>query len=179
MVYVGTVQQVWSLCVDDDQRHEVLAGQIESLIVSKAAIADGQFHSSRVELTWSGDRKPIVPEAISVGPIHRRMREVHPWISLREASKLAGSSEIGDKGRHQARTDRSAEGPSGIPVPRTRLGHRILARSQAQRLSDDPHAAPLVSGPGARCSHRPQEFHHRLRSYARPLAAGWAPLYRL
>jgi site-specific DNA recombinase len=97
MAYVGTVQQVWSLCVDDDQRHEVLAGQIETLIVSKA-VADGQFHSSRVELTWSADRKPIVPEAISVGPIHRRMREVHPWISIREASRLAGSSESLIKG---------------------------------------------------------------------------------
>ena len=97
MVYVGTVQQVWNLCVDDDQRHEVLAGQIATLMVSKA-IADGQFHSSRVELTWSANRKPVVPEAISVGPIHRRMRELHPWISLREASRLAGSSESVIKG---------------------------------------------------------------------------------
>jgi DNA invertase Pin-like site-specific DNA recombinase len=97
MVYVGTVQQVWNLCVDDDQRHEVLAGQIATLMVSKA-IADGQFHSSRVELTWSTNRKPVVPEAISVGPIHRRMRELHPWISLREASRLAGSSESLIKG---------------------------------------------------------------------------------
>lgn len=92
MVYVGTVQQVWDLCVDDDQRHEVLAGQIATLTVSKA-VADGQFHARRVELTWSANRTPTVPEAISVGPIHRRMRELHPWISIREASRLAGSSE--------------------------------------------------------------------------------------
>ena len=49
--------------------------------ISKPTIAGGQFHSNRVELTWSTNRKPIVPEAISVGPIHRRMRERHPWIS--------------------------------------------------------------------------------------------------
>lgn len=97
MTYVGTVQQVWSLCVDDDQRHEVLAGQIGTLIVSKA-IAGGHFHASRVELSWSDNRHPLVPEAISVGPIHQRMREPHPWISIREASRLAGSSESLIKG---------------------------------------------------------------------------------
>lgn len=46
MVYVGTVQQVRSLCVDDDQRHEVLTGQVETLIVSRG-IAEGKLHSSR------------------------------------------------------------------------------------------------------------------------------------
>jgi hypothetical protein len=97
MAYVGTVQQVWDLCTDDDQRHEVLTGQIETLIVSKG-VADGRFHSTRVELTWSAERKPTVPEAISVGPIHRRMRELHPWISIREASRLPGSSESIIKG---------------------------------------------------------------------------------
>lgn len=33
-VYLGTVKRVWNLCLDHEQRHEVLAGQIETLQVA-------------------------------------------------------------------------------------------------------------------------------------------------
>lgn len=60
MAKVGTVQQVWELCVDDDQRHAVLAGQIAALLISKA-FDDGRYHSDRVVLTWSTQRSRSSP----------------------------------------------------------------------------------------------------------------------
>lgn len=92
-VYVGTIKQVWNLCVDDEQRHEILAGQIQTLLISRATPGCGHFDSSRVHLTWSDNPKPTVPDVISVGPIQRRMREPTPWISIRDASRLIGSSD--------------------------------------------------------------------------------------
>lgn len=91
-VYVGTVKQVWDLCADDEQRHEILAGQIKTLSISKASCS-GHFAASRVHLTWADDPKPIVPDVIAVGPIQRRMRESTPWISRRDAYRLVSSSE--------------------------------------------------------------------------------------
>ena len=90
--YVGTVNQLWSLCVDDQQRHQILAGQIHTLKITKAS-SGGQFRSQRVELTWRDNPKPLAPEGIPVGPMHRRTHEPHPWISIREASRLPDSSE--------------------------------------------------------------------------------------
>lgn len=92
LIYVGTVKQVWNVCVADEQRHEILAGQIDTFMVAKAT-GGGRFRSSRVQLTWCDDPKPIAPEGISVGPIHGRLREPHPWMSIRAASRLADSSE--------------------------------------------------------------------------------------
>jgi site-specific DNA recombinase len=92
LTYVGTVRQVWDQCVDDRQRHDVLAAQIETLAISKAT--QGQrFNADRVNLSWSTDSKPIVPQSISVGPIQRRMRPPSQWISYRDAARLVDSSE--------------------------------------------------------------------------------------
>jgi site-specific DNA recombinase len=94
LVYVGTVRQVWSLCLDDDQRHDILASQIESLQTSKSTThGGGFFNPRRVHLNWNKNHKPSIPETISVGPIQRRMREPGPWISIRDAYLLAGSTE--------------------------------------------------------------------------------------
>lgn len=87
-VYLGTVKQVWNLCVDDEQRHEILAGQLETLQVAKPTVSSGgYFDPNRVHLAWSTHPKPLVPDAISVGPIQRRMRQPGPWISIREACR--------------------------------------------------------------------------------------------
>jgi site-specific DNA recombinase len=94
LVYVGTVRQVWGLCLDDEQRREILASQIESLQVTKPITSGGGYFSShRVHLTWNNNRKPLIPEAIAVGPIQRRMRQPGPWISTRDAYRLFGSTE--------------------------------------------------------------------------------------
>jgi DNA invertase Pin-like site-specific DNA recombinase len=93
-VYVGTVRQVWGLCVDDQQRHDVLAAQIETLDISKPTTpGGGWFKPSRVHLIWDTNSKPLVPEAITVGPIQRRIRDRGPWISTRDAYRLVGSTE--------------------------------------------------------------------------------------
>jgi site-specific DNA recombinase len=94
-VYLGTVRQVWSLCADDEERHEILAGQLKTLQIRKPEThSGGHFKASRVQLIWNDNRKPLVPEAISVGPIQRRMRRVEgPWISTRDAYRLVGSTE--------------------------------------------------------------------------------------
>jgi hypothetical protein len=93
-VYVGTVRQVWGLCVDDEQRHRVLTTQIESLQISRPmSPGGGWFKPSRVHLTWSNNPKPLVPDAITVGPIQRRIRDRGPWISTRDAYRLVGSTE--------------------------------------------------------------------------------------
>jgi site-specific DNA recombinase len=94
LIYLGTVKQVWNLCVDDDQRHEILACQIETLGITKPTTSGGgYFNSSRAHLTWNTNTKPLVPDAISVGPIQRRMRQPGAWISIRDAQRLFGSPE--------------------------------------------------------------------------------------
>lgn len=93
-VYVGTVRQVWGLCVDDEQRHQVLTTQIKTLQISKPTQPGGGcFRPSRVHLTWSNNSRPLVPEALTVGPIQRRVRDRGPWISTRDAYRLVGSTE--------------------------------------------------------------------------------------
>lgn len=92
LVYVGTVAQVWDLCADDEQRHDILGGQIEALVLTTSARRT-RFRADRARLSWRDEPKPIVPEAISVGPIHQRMGEPHPWISYRAAARLLGSNE--------------------------------------------------------------------------------------
>jgi hypothetical protein len=81
--------------VDDEQRHDVLASQIRTLRISRPITSGGGiFQPSRVHLDWTSNPKPLVPEAIQVGPIQRRMRQAEgPWISTRDAYRLVGSTE--------------------------------------------------------------------------------------
>lgn len=111
LTYVGTVKHVWDQCVDDGQRRDVLATQIETFAVSKVTPSQ-RFNPNRVHLTWNDNRRPIAPHSISVGPVQRRMREPSPWISYRDASRLVGSSEgLVRRGIREGRIERRTAQP--------------------------------------------------------------------
>lgn len=93
LVYVGLLRDVWDLCADDEQRHDVLAGQVSELKIRRAPFPGSVFQPSRVELTWKTRPRALVPDAISVGPVHRGLARPPEWISYRQACCLVGSSD--------------------------------------------------------------------------------------
>lgn len=87
-----SVEDIWRRCSTDDQRREVLSGQIERLTIYRGNYGGRNLDRSRVDLTWRTDARQVAPEGVAESEPHETYSEPAEWISLEEAVKLVGCS---------------------------------------------------------------------------------------
>lgn len=87
-----TVREVWELCSTDEQRRDILAGQIQTLQISKATHHSGRvMDPARIALQWRDHtHEAIAPLGISLDAVHTQTYDPVPWISLAAAAAHVG-----------------------------------------------------------------------------------------
>lgn len=90
-----TLTEVWQLCSTDEQRREILVGQIRTLKVRKAARALGRvMDPDRVTLEWRDDDvQALTPAGISFDAVFTQPYDPVPWMSHADAAAYVGCSQ--------------------------------------------------------------------------------------
>jgi hypothetical protein len=88
-----TLEEVWHLCANDEQRRQILSGQIESLLIARGSRGGRGLDRTRVSLTWQTDPTSVAPDGIAFDQVvHRPRPKPAPWITHVEAAQVVGCS---------------------------------------------------------------------------------------
>lgn len=111
-----SVEDIWRRCTDDEQRHEVLAGQLDRLLIYRGGQTGHLIDPGRIELRWrSSYDRPQVPAGVADNPPAELPSEAADrWIPYARAALLGGctyqairnaarAGEIETRGRHGGR----------------------------------------------------------------------------
>ena len=86
----SNLREVWRHYTTDEQRNDILRGQIQSLTITRGRHGGRGLDHARVALSWSTDRRPVVPDGVSLDAVHAHTPKPEPWISQADAALLTG-----------------------------------------------------------------------------------------
>ncbi|RHW25835.1 hypothetical protein D0Z08_17520 [Nocardioides immobilis] len=84
-----SLDEVWRMCVNDEQRQQIMADQIDKLTIARLRRRGGRaFREDRVTLTWRDTAVAVVPDGVSLDAAYAYIPEPSPWMSSRAAAEL-------------------------------------------------------------------------------------------
>jgi|GEM_PF-951439 len=87
------VEDIWRRCATDEQRRELLVGQIGRLTIYRGNRGGSDLDRTRVQLLWRDDTKQLAPQGVAGNPVHELFRERAEWVSFAEAARMVGCSD--------------------------------------------------------------------------------------
>jgi site-specific DNA recombinase len=88
-----TVEDIWRRCETDEQRRELLAGQMQRLTIYRGNRGGSNLDLTRIELEWREDTRQLAPQGVAANPVHELFRERVEWVSICEAARMVECSE--------------------------------------------------------------------------------------